>query len=186
MSECEFGSQQLVLNSVDRLGRAIDPETLAAAQAIATRAVQHAVSSIGCPALATSLLEEAAATVSRAVRRREQAGMPPIVNLQSYLFRAFIRRVNVVRQKEVLTSKVVSVEETGSSNGTGSSHQMESKILVDELLGRCDAVTRDMFYRRVEGMSWAEIGGFYKISAHAAESRFSQQLNRIRRRLGFK
>src|SRR5260370_12708458 len=117
MSECEFGSQQLVLNSVDRLGRAIDPETLAAAQAIAERAVQHAVSLIGCPALATSLLEEAAATVSRAIQRRAQAGEPPILNLQSYLFRAFLRRVNVVRRKEI-ASQAVSLE-TGSVNGAG-------------------------------------------------------------------
>src|SRR5260370_4916277 len=112
MSECEFGSQQLVLNSVDRLGRAIDPETLAAAQAIAPRAVQHAVSSIGCPALATSLLAEAAATVSRDVRRRAQSGFPPIGNFQSYLFSAFVLSGNGIRQSEVPASKSVSGDYT--------------------------------------------------------------------------
>src|SRR5713226_3862985 len=147
------GSQHLVvrLNSVDRLGRAIDAETLAAAEAIADRAIQHAVTLIGCPALATSLLEEAAAAVSRALGRRAQMGKPPILNLQSYLFRAFIRRVNVVRQKEALASQLVALE-TGPSNGTSSSHHPDSKILVDEFLSRCDPVTRDMFYRRVEGL----------------------------------
>jgi len=185
MSE-NTGSQQMVrLHSVDRLGRAIDAETLAAAQAIAERAIQYAVTSIGCPALATSLLEESAAAVSRAIRRRAQVGKPPVLNLQSYLFRAFIRRVNIVRQKEALASQVVALE-TGSSNGSGSSHALESKILMDEFLSRCDPVTRDMFYRRMQGMSWKEIGRFYKISAHAAESRFSQQLQRVRKRLGFK
>jgi DNA-directed RNA polymerase specialized sigma24 family protein len=172
------------LNSVDRLGRAIDPETLAAAQAIAGRAIQHAVGLIGCPALATSLLEEAAATVSRAVRRKAQLGRPPVLNLQAYLFRSFLRRVNGVRQKEALAARVVAVAEAGSSNGAGSWHAMESKILVDEFLRRCDPAIRDMFYRRVQGMSWNEIGRAYGITAHAAESRFSQQLNRVRKRLG--
>ena len=60
----------------------------------------------------------------------------------------------------------------------------EEKILVNELLTRCDPITRDMFIRRNQGFSWKEIGEIYSISAHAAESRFSQALQRVRKKLG--
>ena len=60
----------------------------------------------------------------------------------------------------------------------------EEKILIDELLTRCDPVTRDMFIRRNQGFSWKETGEIYSISAHAAESRFGQALQRVRRKLG--
>jgi len=61
--------------------------------------------------------------------------------------------------------------------------QLERKILVDELLTRGDPVARDMFYRRTQEFSWHEIGLSYGISGHAAESRFSQALRKIRERL---
>ena len=119
MSSENTGSQQVVrLNSVDHFGRDIDPETLAAAQIIAPRAIAYAVHLIGCPAQATSLLEEAAATVSRAIRRRTEAGKPAVVNLQAYLFRAFLRRVNVARRRDLAGPGVADVEK--ASNGTGS------------------------------------------------------------------
>ena len=51
-------------------------------------------------------------------------------------------------------------------------------------LSCCDPITRDMFIRRNQGFSWKEIGEVYSISAHAAESRFGQALQRVRRKLG--
>src|SRR5229473_1451009 len=46
-----------------------------------------------------------------------------------------------------------------------------------------DPAARDMFYRRTQEFSWDEIGLSYGISGHAAESRFSQALRKIRERL---
>src|SRR5712691_8561149 len=74
----------------------------------------------------------------------------------------------------------------GSHNSADPEAELELKILVDELLTRCDPVTRDMFYRRIQGFSWKEIGTVYGISGHAAEARFSKNLEKIRKRLGFK
>jgi DNA-directed RNA polymerase specialized sigma24 family protein len=74
----------------------------------------------------------------------------------------------------------------GSSNSTAPQADLELKILVDELLTRCDAVTREMFYRRTEGFSWKEIGSSYGISDTAAKARFSQALRRIGEKLGLR
>jgi DNA-directed RNA polymerase specialized sigma24 family protein len=174
------------LHSVDSRGRSIDPEVLDVAQSIAPRVIAYAEELIGDPALATSLLEESAAIVSRSLRRGTQHGKPPVANVEGYLFRSFIRRINVTRRKQLLISRAVIAAQTGSPNGTVYLENFELKILADEFVTRCDPVTRDMFYRRIEGFSWNEIGEWYGISGHAAEKRFSKILNKIRKLLGLK
>src|SRR5262245_53960384 len=96
-----------LLHSVDRHGRPIHPDVLVIARSIAIRAIPFAEGLIKDAALATSLLEESAASVSRVVRKRAQLNQPPIANLEAYLFRAFIRRVNNARGKEVLLSSAI-------------------------------------------------------------------------------
>jgi len=174
------------LHSVDSRGQKIDPEVLDVAQSIATRAIAYAEELIGDPALATSLLEESAAVVSRSFRGRTQPNKAPIANVEGYLFRAFIRRINITRRKQLLVSRAITAAQTGSPYGPVYLEKFELKILADEFVTRCDPVTRDMFYRRIEGFSWKEIGTVYGISGHAAEARFSKNLEKIRKRLGFK
>jgi len=62
---------QLLVNSVDRLGRSIEPSVLSAANEIAPKAIQYGEKFAGDPCVAMNLLEEAAATVSEAVRAKE-------------------------------------------------------------------------------------------------------------------
>ena len=174
------------LHAVDGSGRAIDPVVLEVAQSIAARAIHYAENLIRDTALAASLLEESAASVSCVVRKRAKSRKPAIANIEAYLFRAFIRRVNVAKQKEPLISASTIFAKAASLDGTGYSEKLELKILADEFVTRCDPVTRDMLYRRVRGFSWKEIGEFHGISAHAAEARFSQNLSKVRQRLGLK
>jgi DNA-directed RNA polymerase specialized sigma24 family protein len=56
------------------------------------------------------------------------------------------------------------------------------KIFVDELLMQCDPVVRDMLCRRLGGCSWEDVGRAHRISSHAAESKFSQALQKIRKK----
>lgn len=174
-----------LMNSVDSRGRPIDPEVLNVARLIAVRLIRFAEELIKDSALAMSLLEEAAASVSRVIRRRANLGKPPIAHLEAYLFRAFIRRVNTARRKQMRLWNAMT-SPNSSPNRTGYAEKVELKILADEFITRCDAVTRDMLYRRIQGFSWREIGIIYGISAHAAEARFSQRLKKVRRRLGLK
>ena len=172
---------KFTISPMDWRGRTIAPEVLSVANQIRKNALRYAEQALGDPAVAASLFEESAATVSRLfVQQRE--GKSAIRNLSAYLFRAFIRRVNRVKRRETLLMERLS-QEFERSGEFISSRNLELKILIDEILSRGDPTTRDMFYRRVEGYSWKEIGRVYGISAHAAESRFSQALRRLRNRL---
>jgi len=171
---------------VDRLGRRISPVVLDAAEKIGPRAIQHAEKLLIDPAVATSQLEQAAATVSRAIEARKRCVRTEVQDLHSYLFRAFIRRINRIKKRQLILDGAAHALTMGSHNSSDPRADLEMKILVDEILTRCDPVTRDMFYRRLRGFSWIEIGSFYGISDHAAESRFRQALRRIAEKLGLR
>jgi DNA-directed RNA polymerase specialized sigma24 family protein len=174
------------ISPVDRLGRRISPLVLAAAEEIGRRAIQHAEKLLIDPAIAASQLEQAAATVTRAIEARKRCMQNEVRDLHSYLFRAFIRRINRIKKRQLVLDGAVHEFSLGSNNSTDPRPRLELKILVDELLTRCDPVTRDMFYRRLSGFSWKEIGLLHGISDHAAESRFSQALHRIAEHLGLR
>ena len=59
----------------------------------------------------------------------------------------------------------------------------EAALLLDEIMGTCDRLTREVAFRRLEGLSWKEIGERYGLSGHAVEARFSKALDRARKRL---
>ena len=175
----------LRVNSVDRRGRQISPAVLNAAEEIGRRALRHAEKLSIDPAVATNLLEEAAATVSRAMSAKSSS-QRPIQNLNSYLFRAFIRRVNKRYKQELSSAESLRAHARETPDSIDPRLSIENKILIDEFLTRCDPTTRDMFLRRIVGFSWREIGWSHGISTHAAESRFNQAFQKVRRKLGLK
>ena len=172
------------ISPMDRLGRPISALVLDAAEQIGRRAIQHAENMTIDPAVAATLLEESAASVSRAIDRKRNCNLQPVRDVRAYLFRAFIRRVNKAKKRQLMVAAAVRLFSAASHNSIDPLAELELKILVDELLTLCDPVARDMFYRRIERFSWKEIGLSYGISSHAAESRFSQALQKIRQRLG--
>jgi hypothetical protein len=172
------------ISPVDRLGRSISPPVLHAAEEIARRALEHADQLLIDPAIATTLLEEAAAAVSRVLQSRRVS--PDYVrDVPSYLFMAFIRRANRAKKRQLVqqTGLVTYVRQLPRS--ISPKVDLDLKILIDELLKGCDSKTRDMFYRRTHGFSWREIGNSYGISAHAAESSFGHAIRNLAKRLGF-
>jgi len=171
------------VNPVDRRGRRISPAVLHAAEEIGRRALHHAERLLIDPAVAANLLEEAAATVSRVVSA-EAVAQRPIRDLQSYLFRAFIRRINKKRRRETSLTESLRIHAREAPNGVDPRPSIDNKILIDEVLTLCDPTTRDMLLRRLAGFSWKEIGRSYGISSHAAESRVNQTFHKARRRLG--
>src|SRR5437588_7300953 len=180
MAEESRSENRFQLSPVDRLGRAIDPVVLDAAAQIGPRAMSYAEKLLIDPALAADLLEECAAAVSRVLQKPRPLTDHPIRDLQAYLFRAFIRRVNKNKRRMPVPGNPGNPFDAEFQ----AAQHFEAKILIDELLTRCDPITRDMFYRRIQGFSWKEVAKVYSISAHAAESRFSQSLRRVRKRLG--
>jgi hypothetical protein len=85
----------LLLNSVDRFGRIVEPPVLSVAQEIASQAVSHGEKLLGDPALALTLFEEVAATVSKTIGEKLASGKPAIRGMRNYLFRAYLRRISI-------------------------------------------------------------------------------------------
>jgi DNA-directed RNA polymerase specialized sigma24 family protein len=171
------------ISPVDHLGRSISPPVLEAAEGIVTRAVEHAKHVLIDPAIAATLLEDAAAAVSRVLRSEVVPHSQHVRDLPCYLFRAFIRRVNRIKRHQLTAEAALVSHLMEAPRSINPTVEIEVKILIDELLARCDSKTRDMFYRRTQGFSWKEIGTSYGMSAHAAESSFGKAIRRIARKL---
>ena len=170
--------QQYFLNAVAPSGRSIEPCVFLVAQGIANQAVSYAEKFLGDSCVAVNLLEEAAATVSEVIRAKEVAQIAPIRDVRRYLFRVFLRRVAEARRNETPYEEV----SQWHSHPCDDSHsdRLDSEILLDQILGHFDSVTREMILRRIEGHSWGEIASEFELSNHGARVRFSKALQWLR------
>jgi DNA-directed RNA polymerase specialized sigma24 family protein len=173
------------VSPMDQRGRSISPAVLMAAEEVSRRAMYHAERLLIDPAVAANVLEEAAATVSRRLEARNIQGSP-VRDLESYLFRAFIRRLNRIKRRQLLMTEAVELQTFGSRMSWDPRRALDMKIFMDEFLMQCDPVKRDMVCRRLADCSWRQVAQAYGISAHAAESKFNQTLQKVRRKLGLK
>src|SRR5437870_9624739 len=89
------------VSPMDQRGRPISPPVLRAAEEVSRRAIHHAERLLVDPAIAANLLEEAAATVSRALKTKNTHERS-VQDLESYLFRAFLRRLNRTTKRQSL------------------------------------------------------------------------------------
>jgi DNA-directed RNA polymerase specialized sigma24 family protein len=170
--------QKHVLNAVAPSGRGIEPCVFLVAQGIADQAVSYAEKFLGDSCVAVNLLEEAAATVSEVIRAKEAAQIAPIRDVRRYLFRVFLRKMAEARRNEITYEDVSQWHSypCDDSHGDG----LDSQILLDQILGNFDDVTREMILRRTEGHSWGEIASEFELSNHAARVRFSKALQWLR------
>jgi hypothetical protein len=147
---------------------------------VVPRALKHATNLLGDSAAVANALEEVAAQVSRVVEAKGAAGnAAPIRNLAGYVFRAFVRHVNRLKR-----GGLVLLDGDGlTPRWADPSEELETKILVDECLAQFDFVTRDMFWRRMQGFTWEDIGKVHGLSGHAAEVRFNNAARRVKTRL---
>src|SRR6266851_9640238 len=140
------------VSPMDQRGRPISPPVLSAADVISRRAIHHAERLLVDPAVAANLLEEASATVSRALTAKN-TGERPVQDLESYLFRAFLRRLNRTKKRQTLLADAVDLHAFLSRTSSDPRMALEMKIFVDELLLQCDPAVRDMLCRRLGGSS---------------------------------
>jgi len=174
-------SPEFLLNSVDLSGREIDPTVLSIAQKIAPKAIPYAERLLGDPAVAMNLFEQAAASVSEAIKNKQASGSA-VRDLPAYLFRAYIRLVGESKRKDAALKESLDAQ-TENQNWHLELVRAEAALLLDEIMGTCDRLTREVAFRRLEGLSWKEIGERLGLSSHAAEARFSKALDRARKRL---
>jgi DNA-directed RNA polymerase specialized sigma24 family protein len=173
------------VSPLDRRSRPIIPAVRLAAEGVNRRAMQHAERLLVDPAEAANVLEEAAAAVSRVLIAKKSPASS-IRSLEPYLFRAFLRRLNRRRKRELLLAETYDLENLNSLASQDPRETLEMKIFIDEFMMHCDAEMRDVLCRRLAGYSWDEIARLYGRSRHAAESKFSKAIQKVRRKLRLK
>src|SRR5260370_2401084 len=157
--------QQHFLNAVAPSGRSIEPCVFLVAQGIADQAVSYAEKFVGDSCVAINILEEAAASVSEVIQAKEAAQIAPIRDVRRYLFRVFLRKVAAARRNETPFEEI----SRWYSHPCDDSHgdRLDSEILLDQIFGHFDSVTREMILSRIEGHSWGEIAVEFAQSNHA-------------------
>src|SRR5574340_220069 len=107
----------------------------------------------------------------------------PIRNLPGYIFRAYARRVNRLKHKELALVNAITAGQAAARRSADPSHQLEMQILLHEYLARFDFIERDICWRRLEGNTWDAIGQVHGISAHTAEVRLLDAVRRAKAEL---
>lgn len=165
-------------NSVDHLGRAIDPRVFRIAEEIAPRAVHYGERLLGDPAVALTLFEEVAANVSRALEQKATSGGSHVREMRPYLFRAYLRRISAVRKKNP-SLRCGTEPHLQRQSRDAESRKIETRVLVRELSDCCDKVTQTILQRRLEGCSWKQIEQQCGMSANAAALRLRRVLRQF-------
>src|ERR1041384_7170954 len=138
--------QDCLLNAVAPSGRPIEPLVFSVAQDIAPQAVSYAGKFLGDSCVVINLLEEAAASVSEAIRAKEAAHIAPIGDVRRYLFRVFLRKVADARRNEATYNEVSQWHSHPRDDNQGDG--LDGHILLDQILSHFDSVTREMILRR--------------------------------------
>ena len=98
--------------------------------------------------------------------------------MSRYLFRVFLRKVAEARRNETPYEDISQWHSHPCDDSHGGG--LDNEILLDQILGHFDRVTREMILRRIEGHSWGEIASEFGLSNHAARVRFSKALQWLR------
>src|SRR5205809_6383252 len=115
-------NRNLRISPVDRRGRTISHPVLVAAEKIGRRAMEHAEPLLFDPAIAATLLEEAAASVSRALLSKRHSRQAWGRDLPSYLFRAFIRPINPANKRPLIQKAAILAHLPELPHYTGPNH----------------------------------------------------------------
>lgn len=173
----EIHANRFLPHSVDHFGRPISPPVLRIAQEIAPQAVSYGERVLGDPAVAMTVFEEVAASVSHAISDIH-SGPQHIREMRRYLFRSYLRRISTVRRMEPCL--LCGSEHLTEASLQVAAPQIETAVVLREIRDFCDGLTRAILQRRLEGCSWKQIEGEFGISANAAALRLRRTVRNLR------
>lgn len=166
-------------------GTAVDTDLLDAARRNWARVRSYAERYQQDSAKAADILEVVLLSLSRARRAHRKSGSP-IRNLDSYLYVAFVRRLNrhVARQPKIqFVGSLQDLEALSGIQTRGKPPLVEDEFLVNELLKYANRRTRDMFFLRTSGYSWKEVARILRTTANSAQVLFNNGIGKARARI---
>ncbi len=139
--------------------------------------------------LAAQVWERVLRSVSK-TRQRNPDHRPPISDLQSYLFGAFVHRFNralLREQRRVETIELVSsnldLDRIESIQDAGWVEELERAITIRQITNRMDGWTKKVWQARQYGYSWKEISVWSGLSEQTAKKRFEYGLEKTRQKI---
>jgi DNA-directed RNA polymerase specialized sigma24 family protein len=170
-----------------------DEELAAAARGAWPRVLSYAKKEFGTAnlgsdseSIATQVWEQVLRSVAK-TRQRNSDHRPPISDLQSYLFGAFVHRFNRAllheqkRQETIeLVSSAFDLERIESAQDTTWVEELERAITVREIASRMDKWTRKVWQARELGYSWKEIASWLGVTEQQAKMKFQYGLEKTR------
>ena len=200
MPSQEFSPEWILSNSSSRTKEQSlrsDDELIAVASRLWPRVQAHARKELAnknpdeSAALAAEVWESVLQSVSKTLRRRTGKATG-IVDLEAYLFGAFLHRFNRALKKERrrqetigLVPSNVDLAELPGARDTKSPRTLEDSIQVKEVVRNMDDWTRKVWTARQYGYSWREIAEHMGLSEHQAKLRFRYALRKLAARLGY-
>lgn len=136
--------------------------------------------------LAAQVWERVLRSVSK-TRQQKPDHHPPISDLESYLFGAFVHRFNralLREQKRVETIELVSssldLERLETAQDAAWVEKLERTITIRQITSRMDGWTKKVWQARQYGYSWKDISVWSGLSEQTAKKRFEYGLEKTR------
>jgi DNA-directed RNA polymerase specialized sigma24 family protein len=173
------------ISKPDGSGAAVETDLLDAARRNWARVLSYAQRYEQDSSVAADILETVLLAISRARGSRRNSGSP-IRNLDSYLYVAFIRRLNRHVAKQPKIEFVGSLQDLDALSGNqtrGSAPTVEDDLLVRELLRYMNQRARHTFLLRTSGYSWKETASFLRTTANSAQVLFNKGVGKARGRI---
>ena len=128
-----------------------------------------------------NLFEQSAASVSEAIKTKQASGSA-VRDLAAYLFRAYIRKpVSESRRKDATLCKNLSTRRPKARFRIAILVRAEAALLLDEIMRTCDRLTREVAFRRLEGLSWYRSASGKDSRSTRLRRDFQQMLDRARK-----
>lgn len=105
---------------------------------------------------------------------------------EGYLFRSVVRRVwDLLAHKPAVeyVGSAPDLDALSDARSGSSSHEIEQKLLIKEIIALMDGETRAIHFRRARGDRWSSIAADLGITEAAAQERFRYGIEKVRTRV---
>lgn len=140
--------------------------------------------------LGSDAWESVLQSVSKTLQRHSDA-RSQIVDLDAYLFGAFLHRFNRAMRRErrrqqtlQAVSSMRELEQLPEAQDWKSARDMERSLEVQQVTEKMDGWTRGVYAARMNGYAWREIAELYGLNENQAKLRFGRALRKLAARLG--
>src|SRR5437868_8535215 len=174
------------MDGKDPTGEPIDSALIEAARKIFERVEYLTELQLHDVARAPQILEQSVHDVAAAIRNKT-AEDEVVENLEAYLYRAVVRKINDIQARERRIEYVHSLELLERLAARGEDDWVtafQRDLQLEEILSHLDPRTREIFTRRASGDSWDEVAKAMGISGgDNARSLFRYGVRKARERL---